>query len=137
MDSYVVRSGQGDPVILIHGLGGNLQSWDSVTARLETRFSVLRYDLRGHGKSHNPPGPWTLDDFVEDLETIVDHFGLSTVRLAGFSLGGLIAQGFTLKHPGSVAKLVILSAVAGRTDAGSAAVRTTKLRRGIGDCACA
>ena len=113
----IVETGSGPPVVLVHGLGGNLQKWDDIVPVLERRFTVLRYDLRGHGSSHNPPGPWTLDDFIADLEEIIDARGLTQISLAGFSLGGLISQGLTLKRPQLVKKLVILSAVADRTEA--------------------
>ena len=85
----IVETGSGPPVVLVHGLGGNLQKWDEIAPVLERRFTVLRYDLRGHGSSHNPPGPWTLDDFIADLEEIIDARGLRKISIAGFSLGGL------------------------------------------------
>ena len=77
MYSHVFRSGQ-DPtrhptVILIHGLGGTLNIWDPIVSVLEHRFSVLRYDLRGHGQSDVPAGDWSLEDFVSDLESIFNN----------------------------------------------------------------
>lgn len=115
MELNVVQSGKGSSVILIHGLGGNLGSWDIVAHQLGKRFRVTRYDLRGHGRSGNPPGPWSLDNFIEDLKDITEKLSLKKFHLVGFSLGGLISQGFTLKYPALVEKLVIISAVAGRT----------------------
>ena len=61
--------GQGHHVTLIHGVGGSLDSWDGVVTELAETFQLLRYDLRGHGKSDKPPGPYTLDDFVEEETT--------------------------------------------------------------------
>ena len=116
INSNVQQSGQGEDLVLIHGLGGNLQSWDIVANILQTRFKVLRYDLRGHGKSDNPVGPWTLDDFVDDLESIIANNNISNPRLVGFSLGGLISKGYTIRHTDKVSQLAILSAVAGRTE---------------------
>ncbi len=121
MYRHVFRSGQ-DParhptVILIHGLGGTLNIWDSIASVLERRFNVLRYDLRGHGRSDVPAGDWSLEDFVGDLEAIFIDECLSQAHLVGFSLGGLIVQQFALSYPERVGQLAILSAVAGRTDA--------------------
>ena len=121
MYRHVFRSGQ-DParhptVILIHGLGGTLNIWDSIASVLERRFSVLRYDLRGHGRSDVPAGDWSLEDFVGDLDAIFIDECLSQAHLVGFSLGGLIVQQFALSYPERVGQLAILSAVAGRTDA--------------------
>ena len=119
MYSHVFRSGQ-DPtrhptVILIHGLGGTLNIWDPGASVLEHRFSVLRYDLRGHGKSDVPAGDWSLEDFVGDLDAIFINTSLRHAHLVGFSLGGLIVQQFALSYPKYVGQLAILSAVAGRT----------------------
>ena len=121
MYSHVFRSGQ-DPtrhptVILIHGLGGTLNIWDPIVSVLEHRFSVLRYDLRGHGQSDVPAGDWSLEDFVSDLELIFNNENVPYAHLVGFSLGGLIVQQFALSYPERVGQLTILSAVAGRTNA--------------------
>ena len=103
MYSHVFRSGQ-DPaqhptVILIHGLGGTLNIWDPIASVLEHCFSVLRYDLRGHGQSDVPAGDWSLEDFVRDLEAIFIDESLPHAHLVGFSLGGLIVQQFALSYP--------------------------------------
>ena len=121
MYSHVFRSGQ-DPtrhptVILIHGLGGTLNIWDPIVSVLEHRFSVLRYDLRGHGQSDVPAGDWSLEDFASDLESIFNNESVPYAHLVGFSLGGLIVQQFALSYPERVGQLAILSAVAGRTNA--------------------
>lgn len=117
MKHHAVQSGSGPCLVLVHGLGGNLHSWDEIVEVLGERFSILRYDLRGHGLGHNPKGPWTLDEMVCDLRQVIESAGWARFALVGFSLGGLIAQGFTLKHPKFVRKLGILSAVAGRSEA--------------------
>lgn len=110
-------TGSGDSVTLIHGVGSNLESWDQVLPPLAARFRVLRYDLRGHGQSGKPPGPYALDDFVQDLRALLDGCGVATTRLVGFSFGGLIAQAFTLQYPDRVRRLALLATVAGRTPA--------------------
>jgi pimeloyl-ACP methyl ester carboxylesterase len=115
-------AGAGDAVTLIHGVGSNLESWDGVLPALAARFRVLRHDLRGHGQSGKPPGPYALDDFVEDLRALLDHQGIPVTRLAGSSFGGLIAQAFTLRYPARVRALALLSTVAGRSPAERAAV---------------
>ncbi len=121
MYSHVIQTSPVDKrkefLVLIHGLGGRAASWDRVIPQLTSRFNILRYDLRGHGQSEIPPGPWSLDDFVQDLEGVLGEVKITQTHLVGFSLGGLIAQKFTLKNPMQVNKLVILSAVAGRTEA--------------------
>ncbi len=116
MIPHCAVSGSGGNLVLIHGLGGHLGHWDPIVPALENRFRVIRYDLRGHGDSGNPEGPWYLDDFIDDLAALADHFCIEQTALAGFSLGGLIAQGFTLKYPAMVERLVLLGTVANRTN---------------------
>jgi len=120
---HAVAEGRGPHVTLIHGVGSTLASWDGVVAGLRDRFRILRYDLRGHGASGKPPGPYALDDFVEDLRALLRHDGARETRLVGFSFGGLIAQAFTLRHPAAVARLALISTVAGRTAEQRTAVR--------------
>lgn len=115
--------GDGPPVTLIHGVGSYLESWDGVIAAIGGGYRFLRYDLRGHGASPKPPGPYTLDNFVTDLATLLDAQGIEATHLVGFSLGGLIAQGFALAHPDRLRSLTLISTVAGRTDAEKAAVQ--------------
>ena len=107
--------GSGPCLTLVHGVGSCLGSWDGVIAALGPGYRFLRYDLRGHGRSAKLPGPYRLDDFVDDLRRLLDHLEIARTHLAGFSLGGLIAQAFALAEPHRVEKLVLISTVAGRT----------------------
>lgn len=109
-------SGRGPNVTLVHGVGASLESWDEVAARLEPRFTVIRLDLRGHGRSGPIVGPCSLDDLASDVCHVWDHLGIATSHLAGFSLGGLVAQSLAISAAGRIERLAILSAVAGRTE---------------------
>ncbi len=116
-DVHYDLSGSGPAITLIHGVGSYLESWDGVVERLGPDYQYLRYDLRGHGGSQKVPGPYALSDFVADLRDLMDHLQIGSTVLAGFSLGGLIAQAFSLAHPERVEKLILISTVAGRTPA--------------------
>jgi 3-oxoadipate enol-lactonase len=107
--------GTGVPLVLIHGVGADSSSWDEVVEKLGGGFRTLRLDLRGHGRSAAIEGACTLDEFVRDVTEAMDSAGMDRADVAGFSLGGLIAQGLALAHPERVDRLAILSAVAGRT----------------------
>ncbi len=106
--------GDGPDLALVHGVGGGLEAWDGVVAALGGRFRTIRMDLRGHGESGKPDGPYALDDFVSDVIRVLDRLGVGRCHLAGHSLGGLVAQGFALDHPDRLDRLVLLSTVAGR-----------------------
>jgi len=107
--------GNGPFVTLIHGVGANLDSWDEVAAQMRPYYSIVRMDLAGHGQSGPITGNRSLDDFADDVRLVWRHIELNSTHLAGFSLGGLIAQSLALSDPGRIERLIILSAVAGRT----------------------
>lgn len=112
---YWDDGGDRPPVMLIHGVGADGTSWDQIAAALSPEFRVLRLDLRGHGHSGHIEGALTLDDFVQDVVDVLDGCAVSAAFVVGFSLGGMIAQGIALQHANRVRRLVLLSAVAGRT----------------------
>jgi pimeloyl-ACP methyl ester carboxylesterase len=109
------RQGVGEPLVLVHGVGANLGSWDGVVAALAGSYDILRLDLRGHGESARIDGPITVDDFAGDILKLMDEAGIVKAHLVGFSLGGLIAQRLASRWPERFGGVVILSAVAGRT----------------------
>ena len=111
----VREEGEGTDLVLVHGVGASLEAWDEVVSRLGEGFRTIRLDLRGHGASGKPPGPYHIDDFVGDVMAVMDHFRIGSCHLAGHSLGALIAQGVALAHPRRLDRLVLLSGIAGRT----------------------
>lgn len=104
------------PVVLIHGVGSSLACWDDVLPLLPRDRAIIRYDLRGHGRSQAPDGVWTIDDFVADHLQLLRRLSVDVADTVGFSLGGLIAQRIAVKHPDVVNNLVVIGAVAGRTE---------------------
>ena len=116
-------SGSGPDVVLIHGLGLNHCMWQWQVPELARRYRVLSYDLLGHGDSPKPSGPYAMADFVRQLAALVDELGLRRFAVVGFSLGGLIAQAYTLANPARVSGLAVLHSAFDRTDAERAAIR--------------
>lgn len=106
-----VMEGDGEPVTLIHALGVDLSMWAPQVPALRGQFRVLRYDVRGHGRSDCPPGPYSLDLFAEDLSALLQALGMSSTHLIGLSMGGMIAQAFALNYPDQVRSLVLSSTV--------------------------
>lgn len=105
-------AGSGQPLVLIHGFGLDLQMWDDQFTSLARRFQVIRYDARGFGKSTLPTTePYTHAD---DLKGLLVHLGISHAYLAGLSMGGLIATNFALTYPAIVQRLILVdSALSG------------------------
>jgi pimeloyl-ACP methyl ester carboxylesterase len=112
---YWDDGGDRPPVMLIHGVGADGTSWEQIAAALSPGFRVMWLDLRGHGRSGHISGALTLDDFVRDVVDVLDACGVPAAHIVGFSLGGMIAQGMGLNYAERVLRLVLLSAVAGRT----------------------
>ncbi len=128
-------TGDGPPLILIHGIGARKTAFDRLTEHLRDRFTVVAYDLRGHGDSPVPPTPFTLDDLVDDLEDLHDRLGLGRAHVAGHSLGGMIGPAYARRRPERVRSLGLWSTAAFRTEDDSARVRAVvaKMRAdGIG-----
>lgn len=115
--------GSGPPVVLIHGVGADARSWDAIAPVLAQRYTILRLDLRGHGRSGHITGALVLDDFARDVVDVLDVVGVPRAHVVGFSLGGMIAQALGLDYAARVDRLVLLSAVAGRTEQERARVR--------------
>ena len=105
---YVLDGNGPCGVILLHELGGSLESWDGVVAALGDDFTVLRYDQRGAGLSEKPRAPFRLDDHVGDLERVIAAAGLAPpYGLAGVAAGAAIAVGFARRHVRDVAALAL------------------------------
>lgn len=108
----VVLQGRGTPLVLSHALGVDLHMWDGLAAALADRHELLRYDHRGHGGSAVPPGPYTMDDLVDDAARLIREWGRGPVIFVGLSLGGMVAQGLAVRHPALLRGVVIANSSA-------------------------
>ena len=103
-----VQQGQGPLVVLSHALGCDLTMWDGVTAVLQDRYSVLRYDHRGHGRSPATAGAHSVDDLADDAAALVRaQASGGPVHFVGLSMGGMTAQSLGARYPQAVRSLVI------------------------------
>jgi len=115
VDIHYMMEGAGPPVVLVHGVGADLRSWDGVVPFLVPRYRVIRLDLRGHGQSSRITS-CSLQDLLDDVTAVMDAESVAKAHLVGFSLGGMIAQAFVLDHPDRVDTVAFISAVACRTE---------------------
>jgi 3-oxoadipate enol-lactonase len=100
-------AGSGPSVTLSHSLACDLHMWDEQMDALTRKFTVLRYDTRGHGKSEAPAGAYTLDQLADDAHGLLNALGIKQTHWAGLSMGGMIGQTFALKYPGIFKSMVL------------------------------
>jgi 3-oxoadipate enol-lactonase len=99
--------GEGPRVLLLHPVGLDLRCFEPLAAELAREFTVLRVDLRGHGRSPaGPPGP-TLEDYAEDVHALLADLDFLPTAVVGFSFGGMVGQLLALDHPEDVSALVV------------------------------
>jgi 3-oxoadipate enol-lactonase len=100
-------SGSGPWLTLSHSLASNCGMWDPQMDMLNQHFTVLRYDIRGHGQTQCTPGPYTLTQLSDDAHALLAHLDIQSTHWMGLSLGGMIGQTFAIQHPEMVAHAVI------------------------------
>jgi len=101
-------------LVLVHEMGGSLESWDFVLPALAERWRVLRYDTRGAGLSEKIRGALTIETMAEDLRALLDALGIrEPVALAGCAVGAAIALHFAARHPERTAAVVAMAPATG------------------------
>ncbi len=107
---FYKTAGEGNPVLLIHGLGGDHRGWEFQEEDLAAHFHIIMPDLRGHGQTTvEELGMMIPPDLVaDDLNALLEHLGHQKVHVVGHSLGGMVAQNFVLRYPERVDKLVLV-----------------------------
>ena len=106
--SYSV-AGEGPPLFLIHGIGAARNTWAKLMPLLTSHYTVVTYDLRGHGISPLPDGEFGLNELVADMEAIRIKTGFEKAHVAGHSLGGMIGPAYAYAFPDRVLSLGLLS----------------------------
>lgn len=111
--NYDLSGGEGAPVVMLaHALSSSLRMWDHQVPALTPHFRVLRYDIRGHGATDAPAGPYTLDQLGADAVALLDALGIERVHMVGLSMGGMIAQNLGLYYSHRLSSLVLCDTTA-------------------------
>jgi 3-oxoadipate enol-lactonase len=118
LDGVALRyelSGKGErTLVLVHEMGGSLESWDEVVPRFAESRRVLRYDTRGAGLSQKARGELGLDTMADDIAALLDALGIAgQVALAGIAVGGAIALHFAARSPGRTSAVMVGSPATG------------------------
>jgi pimeloyl-ACP methyl ester carboxylesterase len=107
IDQYYEVHGQGVPLVLIHGAFVDLHMWDPQVGAFEGH-QVIRYDLRGHGRTGpSPAARYSIELLADDLSALLDALGIERAAFCGLSLGGMVAQAFAVKYPSRLLALVL------------------------------
>ncbi len=97
--NYELSGSKNAPVVILsHSLGSSLVMWDPQVDALKPHYRVLRYDIRGHGGSEAPAGPYTLERLGDDAIGLLDALSIDRVHWTGLSMGGMIGQSIALNH---------------------------------------
>jgi 3-oxoadipate enol-lactonase len=106
--NYELTGRQGAPVVMLsHSLSSSMVMWNPQLASLEPHFKVLRYDMRGHGRSEAPDGAYTLELLAQDAVALLDALGIEAVHFVGLSIGGMIGQGLALNFANRLKSLTL------------------------------
>ena len=114
--SYKIFGDHSPTLIFIHGVGMCEEIWVPQVEYFSKKYQVITYDFLGHGQSPLPKNNPTLDDYVEQLNNLVDSIGVSNFSLVGHSMGAIISVAFARKFPQKINALVALNIVFNRNE---------------------
>jgi 3-oxoadipate enol-lactonase len=107
-----IDAGTGAPLVLLHGLGGDVGFWAAEIDAWTPRRRLIALDLRGSGSTPMSAIQHTMVDLADDVAAVLDDAKVDAADVLGFSMGGNVAQAFALRHPMRVRRLVLASAYA-------------------------
>lgn len=108
LTTYYEQAGSGPPLVFVHSGFVDNRMWDAQVTAFWGDYRVLRYDLRGHGRTGpSPKRRFTMELFAEDLRRLLDGLGLERVNLCNLSFGGMVAQAFAVCYPERLSALVL------------------------------
>lgn len=122
--TYYEEAGSGDALVLLTGLGADLQSWALTAPALAKQFHVVMPDNRGAGRTSAPDRPYAIAQMAGDVVALLDRLGIEKAHLVGFSMGGFVAQEVAINHPGRVEKLVLMNTAGSIDGYGRAILRS-------------
>jgi pimeloyl-ACP methyl ester carboxylesterase len=110
IEMYYEITGEGDPLLLIHGLGSSTRDWEEQVPVFSKKYQVITIDMRGHGKTDKPKGPYSIKMFADDISKLMKKLKIASAHILGLSLGGVTAFQFAVDYPELVKSLIIVNA---------------------------
>lgn len=111
VDLYYELEGQGEALVLIHGLGSDANTWQLFLPEVEPQYRILRPENRGSARSSKPEGESSTIVMAEDIAALMQTLGIDRAHVVGKSMGGMIAQHLAARYPEKVQSLVLASTV--------------------------
>ena len=110
---HYAECGEGPPLLLVHGFQSSHFTFRPIVDWLERHFRVLAIDLRGHGDSDKPEGPYTIQTFADDVLGFLDALEIERADYLGQSMGGRAGTMFAIQHPDRLNRLMLSASSAG------------------------
>ncbi len=128
---YYEIHGAGEPLLFIHGLGSSTRDWEAQVPEFSKNYRVITFDLRGHGQSDKPAGPYSMEMFASDTAGLLQALEVGPAHVVGISLGGGVAFQLALDHPELVKTLVIVNSAPATGASATEAQKEIESRIGI------
>ncbi|TFG15374.1 MAG: alpha/beta fold hydrolase [Promethearchaeota archaeon] len=106
--NYEIK-GEGQPLLFIHGLGSSLRDWEDQIPIFSKKYKTIAIDLRGHGGTDKPKGPYSISLFAKDIAELLKTLKFEPVHVVGISLGGAIGFHLAIDYPELTKSLVVVN----------------------------
>ncbi|MCZ6827401.1 MAG: alpha/beta hydrolase [Gammaproteobacteria bacterium] len=104
-------NGDGEPLLLLHGLGSSALDWDAQMLAFSSRYKVLAPDLAGFGRSDKLTQPHSIAEYADDIFGLLDYLGIDRCHVLGHSMGGAVAFQMGTEMPRRISSLIILNSL--------------------------
>ena len=115
LDMYYEIIGQGDPLVMIRGLGSNVDHWYEQVPTLSKKYQLLVFDNRGIARSSDPGSAFSTRDMAGDTAALMESAGIRSAHVLGYSMGGMVAQEIALNYPEKIKGMILVATDCGIT----------------------
>ncbi|HLF88560.1 MAG TPA: alpha/beta hydrolase [Anaerolineales bacterium] len=109
IDMYFEITGEGEPILFLHGLGSSVRDWESQIGYFSRHYQVIVVDVRGHGKTDKPPGPYSIPLFARDVSALLKALETGPAHVVGISMGGMVGFQLAVDAPEIVKSLAVVN----------------------------